>query len=403
MFQGTVYSRHKLLTPESWAQDNEYSCETHLLPEFESRFAGGVFRGKSLNEYVAKQDETSRKNGITFVKAKDACVVEITFAQGAKRYEVMGRNGSLCMSEKTAFWLNYLKRHWPYGDICLLSGVVELDLSNSTDLALNVDPVSFVIGDTNIGHFMFDSLPMAIVLSVLSGAPSLIRRLPRYAADALRYAGIASMSLPDTNPGIVCYRVPELHLMSHLPPSFCSYAINLRFSRYTNATNDNGARKNFLLYKKVGHRRLTNFNEVANKLAQSGVETIDVVDLSFFEALTFFANAEHIIAPVGAETHNFLYSTGRNLVVVPPSFFEPQTVYANLPPEIYETRLRTIHELMSHQACVRAYGIKGTPSSESQLVSPDETYFSLNQVSLDQILDLVASRVDPPESDSLVV
>ena len=209
----------KILAHNDWATSNDYPLRRFAWPDLTEFSYNPHFCNHPVGNYVVEMDRFHLAEGALVITATDVTILQLVWPNGARRYELIGRDGSLLCDPFSSVWYRNLQGLGPYG---LLNSANEIDLdvrrfSQKYDL---LEHLTYLIGDVNHGHWFFDHYAKAIVADFFKLPPLLIRPLDSVKLESLALASVKALSIP---PGITdsalirCHRLTILSNITDCP------------------------------------------------------------------------------------------------------------------------------------------------------------------------------------------
>ena len=305
------------------------------------------------------------------ITATDVTILQLVWPNGARRYELVGRDGSLLCDPFSSVWYRNLQGLGPYGS---LNSANEIDLdvrrfSQKYDL---LEHLTYLIGDVNHGHWFFDHYAKAIVADFFKLPPLLIRPLDSVKLESLALASVKALSIPPGITDSALIRCHRLTILSNPPPRIIPHVIRSSLSVKTVESSDI-----IFLNKSAGNRRLNNLDLVLPSLASMGVKVLDPTQLSFRELLSAICSAKLVISPLGAESVNHLFRDRCTCVFLPTN-----VKYSNHP---------AVNWLQANYVVNQVYPIYCPVADGFLEASPDGVKFDLSDDGMSALCQLIGT------------
>lgn len=364
-------TQHKIVSILDWAKSNNYSISRSEWPKYLQFNYNRYILNQNLIDYVSARDQFHYQEGSVIVEATDVSILQIVLPSGARRYELMARNGSLLCDPFSSIWYQYLANKFSYGS--LNNNRISLNTKDLYKKCFQISDIySYVIGHDNHGHWLFDFYPIALNASDSMPCPILIRELDAFKIETLIHRRIEYKTIPDSFSENAVFFCKKLYVYSSPPPRLIPAAIRSAMS------NDVVERSGVVfLHKQRGTIRLDNFLQIRTALEGLKVKFVDPTALSLHDSLLLFNSSTGIIAPMGAESCNFLLTNTPFLALVP----------SRMKNTVDQSEL-----LLQSCLAVDDVNLVYCPES-SQHVSLHNSSFTLDQDSLAKVIRFINSNI----------
>lgn len=362
-------TEHRILSLVEWANSNGYPIRRYDWPQLSGRSYNSSF-GTSLSDYASNMDSFHTNEGATIVEGKDVKLLQIVWPSGGRRYEILGRDGSILCDPFSKVWYRNLQNLGVYGRLTV-DDRIDIDVGHFKHHYRLADKTTYLIGDTNHGHWLFDHFTKAFYATQLGLPPLLIRELDHFKLDTLRYINARASVIPDSYGAHTIFHVDSMFFLSNPPPSLIPATIRTVFQHNTSKPE-----KVVFFNKRRGNLRLANREPLSALFESLGVSVIDPSMLSLAATLETISSARLLIAPMGAELTNVLFTTNPMIGLFPKTCMNPDNPVLNL--------------LMTSVAVSRVIPIECLPVPGYENASPDSTKFFCPELSTSKVLDLIS-------------
>lgn len=360
-----------ILSHLEWAKSNNYPISRSPWPSDGSFQYNHFIPSSKLLDYVKAMDWFHLNEEASIIQATNVKIMQLVWPNGSRRYELIGRDGSLLCDPFFSAWYAHLQGWFPYGNMNDVHSI-ELSINCFSSYFSFRDKTTHLIGDLNHGHWFMDYYAKAIHASLLNLPPVLIRSLDPVKYDSLKHANVSATVIPETAATSCIICLDELTVLSNPPPSIVP--LTIRKKLITPIAND----ELVFLVKRKGNQRLLNLDAAFPTLSSIGVKFIDPTELNFSDLISLVTAAKILICPMGAEATNHIFRDKVSVVLLPESCKDPTLPSSKL--------------LFSHLVIGNVFPIFCPDIVNHDDRSPNAAKFILDKRALNDLVNFLTSR-----------